>query len=167
MKKIFFALSSLFDRPIILWWLLTLGTISFVLGISMPMMTISKLIIIRDSFSILTGLLDLIKGGQIIIFLLVAGFSVVLPLLKISTLYLLLSKKTSSSRHKKILHAMHEYGRWAMLDVMIVALLVVTVKLGAIASIQVHSGLYIFGFGAILLMVVTGKVSKLVQQSTD
>jgi len=54
---------------------------------------------------------------------------------------------------------------WAMLDVMIVALLVVTVKLGAIASIQVHSGLYIFGFGVILLMTVTGKVSKLVQQS--
>jgi paraquat-inducible protein A len=62
---------------------------------------------------------------------------------------------------------MHEYGRWAMLDVMIIALLVVTVKLGAIASIQVHSGLYIFGLGAILLMVVTGKVSKLVQQSTE
>ena len=62
---------------------------------------------------------------------------------------------------------MHEYGRWAMLDVMIVALLVVTVNLGAIASTQVHSGLYIFGLGAILLMVVTGKVSKLVQQSTE
>ena len=60
---------------------------------------------------------------------------------------------------------MHEYGRWAMLDVMIVALLVVTVKLGAIASIQVHSGFYIFGLAALLLMIVTGKVSKLVQQS--
>jgi paraquat-inducible protein A len=49
----------------------------------------------------------------------------------------------------------------------LVALLVVTVKLGAIASIQVHSGLYIFGLEAILLMAVTGKVSKLVQQSTE
>jgi paraquat-inducible protein A len=163
----FFTLSSLLDKPIILWWALTLGTLLFVLGISLPMLTISKFIIIRDSFSILTGLLDLLEGGQIFIFLLVAGFSVVLPVLKISTLYLLLSKKTSSGQYKKKLHTMHEYGRWAMLDVMIVALLVVTVKLGAIASIQVHSGLYIFGLGAILLMVVTGKVSKPVQQSTE
>ena len=152
---------------IILWWALTLGTLLFVLGISLPMLTISKFIIIRDSFSILTGLLDLLEGGQIFIFLLVAGFSVVLPVLKISTLYLLLSKKTSSGQYKKKLHTMHEYGRWAMLDVMIVALLVVTVKLGAIASIQVHSGLHIFGLGAILLMVVSGKVSTLVQQSTE
>jgi len=167
MKKMFFTLSSLLDKPIILWWALTLGTLLFVLGISLPMLTISKFIIIRDSFSILTGLFDLLEGGQIFIFLLVAGFSVVLPILKISTLYLLLSKKTSSGQYKKKLHTMHEYGRWAMLDVMIVALLVVTVKLGAIASIQVHSGLYIFGLGAILLMVVTGKVSKLVQQSTE
>ena len=107
----FFTLSSLLDKPIILWWALTLGTLLFVLGISLPMLTISKLIIIRDSFSILTGLFDLLEGGQIIIFLLVAGFSVVLPVLKISTLYLLLSKKTSSGQYKKNLHTIHEYGR--------------------------------------------------------
>lgn len=166
MKKIFYAFSTLFDRPVILWWALTLGALLFSLGISLPMLTISKLIIIRDSFSILTGLFDLLEGGQIIIFLIVASFSVVLPVLKISTLYLLLSKKTSRDKHNKILHAMHEYGRWAMLDVMIVALLVVTVKLGAIANIQVHSGFYVFASGTILLMIVTGKVSKLVQRST-
>jgi paraquat-inducible protein A len=165
MKRIFYTFSTLFDKPVILWWALALGTLLFSLGISLPMLTISKFIIIRDSFSILTGLFDLLESGQIIIFLLVAAFSVVLPVLKISTLYLLLSKKTSSTQYKKILHIMHEYGRWAMLDVMIVALLVVTVKLGAIASIQVHSGFYIFGLAALLLMIVTGKVSKLVQQS--
>lgn len=161
MKKIFYAISSLLDRPGVLWWALTLGTLSFALGISLPMLTISKLIVIRDSFSILTGLFDLVVSGQIVIFILVAAFSVVLPILKISTLYLLLSKKTSGPRQKKILHIMHEYGRWAMLDVMIVAILVVTIKLGAIASIQVHSGLYVFGLGALLLMIVTGKISKI------
>jgi paraquat-inducible protein A len=163
MKNIFSAIPSFLDRPRCLWWALTLGTLLFILGISLPILTISKLIFIRDSFSILTGLFDLLKDGQILIFLLVAAFSVVMPVLKISTLYLLLSKKTNRSQHKKNLHFMHEYGRWAMLDVMIVALLVVTVKLGAIASIQVHSGLYVFGIGTILLMIVTGKVSKLVK----
>ena len=56
---------------------------------------------------------------------------------------------------------MHEYGRWTMLDVMVVAMLIVTVKLGVIASIQVHVGLYLFGLAVLLLMFITSKVSKL------
>ena len=53
---------------------------------------------------------------------------------------------------------MHEYGRWAMLDVMVVAILIVSVKLGAIASIQVHAGLYIFGIAVLLIMFITQQV---------
>lgn len=53
---------------------------------------------------------------------------------------------------------MHDYGRWAMLDVMVVAILIVTVKLGAIASIQVHSGLYVFGLAVLLIMFITHQV---------
>jgi len=30
---------------------------------------------------------------------------------------------------------MHQYGKWSMLDVFVVALLVVAVKLGAVASV--------------------------------
>ncbi len=59
---------------------------------------------------------------------------------------------------------MHEYGRWAMLDVMVVAVLIVTVKLGAIATIQVHAGLYIFGASVVLLMFITHRVVKLTAQ---
>ena len=50
---------------------------------------------------------------------------------------------------------MHDYGRWAMLDVMVVAMLIVTVKLGAIASIQIHPGLYVFGAAVLLIMLIT------------
>ena len=53
---------------------------------------------------------------------------------------------------------MHDYGRWAMLDVMVVAILIVTVKLGAIASIQIHAGLYIFGTAVLLIMLITQQV---------
>ena len=159
----FFKTSSYLNNPRFLWWLLTLTVLLFVFGLFLPMMTISKLVFIRDSFSIVSGLYDLLIDGQIIIFLLVAGFSVFLPILKIGTLYILLSSKTAKNNHKKILHYMHEFGRWAMLDVMIVSLLVVTVKLGVIASIQVHPGLYVFGLAALLLMIITGKVVKLME----
>ena len=56
---------------------------------------------------------------------------------------------------------MHEYGRWAMLDVMVVAVLIVTVKLGALASIEIHPGLYIFGTAVLLIMFATQQVVSL------
>jgi paraquat-inducible protein A len=53
---------------------------------------------------------------------------------------------------------MHDYGRWAMLDVMVVAMLIVTVKLGVIATIQIHAGLYVFGSAVLLIMFITQRV---------
>lgn len=88
-------------------------------------------------------------------------FSVILPLAKILVLFNLLSPTTHHPEYrKKLLHLMHDYGRWAMLDVMVVALLIMSVKLGAIASIQVHSGLYIFAAAVILIMLITHQVVK-------
>ncbi len=68
---------------------------------------------------------------------------------------MLVAKSLSDAKLKRYLHLMHEYGRWAMLDVMVVAILIVTVKLGAIASIKVHIGLYVFGAAVLLIMLVT------------
>jgi paraquat-inducible protein A len=56
---------------------------------------------------------------------------------------------------------MHDYGRWAMLDVMVVAMLIVMVKLGAIVSITIHSGLYVFGSAVLLIMYITHHVVRL------
>ena len=60
---------------------------------------------------------------------------------------------------------MHDYGRWAMLDVMVVAMLIVSVKLGAIASIQIHAGLYVFGGAVLLIMLITQQVVRLYEQT--
>lgn len=145
-------------------------------GLAAPMITMSKFVYIRSSFSVLSGVYELLKNGQIILFVLVAGFSVVLPVVKIFFLFKILlntSKHNGGTRYsiavsrtyiQRYLHLMHEYGRWAMLDVMVVAVLIVTVKLGAIATIQVHAGLYIFGASVVLLMFITHRVVKLTAQ---
>ena len=79
---------------------------------------------------------------------------------------LLMTDRTDNSKTKRYLHLMHDYGRWAMLDVMVVAVLIVTVKLGAIASIKVHLGLYVFGAAALLIMLITHKVVHLANKSS-
>jgi paraquat-inducible protein A len=93
---------------------------------------------------------------------------VLIPLAKISLLFKLLQSDDKPHPIKmKLLRLMHDYGRWAMLDVMVVAMLIVTVKMGAIASIQIHPGLYVFGAAVLLIMLTTQSTVRLLESQSD
>ena len=137
------------------------------LGFITPMLTITKFMVVHNSLSIISGIKQLFLDGQYLLFIVIAGFSIVLPVAKILLLFNLLHPNTTHpDRRKKLLHMMHDYGRWAMLDVMVVAILIVTVKLGAIASIQIHAGLYIFGAAVLLIMFITQQVVSMNSNAT-
>lgn len=147
-------------------WLLVVASLLLLAGFVSPIMTITQLIWISHSFSIVSGVWQLWQEGHVLLFLLIAGFSIILPIAKILLLFNLLHPNTTQVQHrKKLLHLMHNYGRWAMLDVMVVAMLIVSVKLGAIASIQIHAGLYVFGSAVLLIMLITHHVVKLYDQA--
>lgn len=141
---------------------LAITTALFIAGIFLPMVTISQFIVIESSFSVVSGVLELLRNGHILLFIIVALFSIIIPLLKIAVLFrLLAARMLTSPATRRYLRLMHDYGRWAMLDVMVVAVLVVTVKLGAIASIEVHYGLYLFGLAVLLIMLITHRIVRL------
>ena len=128
-------------------------------GLVSPIITLKKFVLIENTFSVLGGAIELLKEGRYFLFLVITGFSVVLPLLKIGVLFRLLAIEADKTHHlDKYLHWMHLYGKWSMLDVFIVAVLVVSVKLGVIASVEVRYGLYAFAVAVILTMYVTAKV---------
>jgi paraquat-inducible protein A len=146
--------------------LLVITALLFTVGLFTPMVTISKLIVFENSFSVASGIMELLQNRQYPLFVLIAGFSVVLPVLKLWLLWRLSSSSAEPTvRIRKWLRLMHDYGRWAMLDVMVVAVLIMTVKLGAIASIQVHFGLYIFGAAVLSIMVITHQLMKLMESA--
>ena len=142
--------------------LLVIASGLLIVGLILPMMTITKLVMFSNSFSVLSAVLELLENGQVLLFMIVAGFSIVVPILKIGVLFkLILNHSGNSALVNRLLHLMHEYGRWAMLDVLVVAILIVAVKLGAIASIEVHSGLFVFGISILLIMFITRRVVSL------
>lgn len=145
-----------------LWWLLLMACVLLILGLGSPMLTISQFVVIRSSFSVLSGISELFLNGHFLLFLIVALFSLVLPMLKIWILFSIVSNRRGNSKTiRRYLHLMHDYGRWSMLDVLVVAILIVMVKLGTIASIQVHFGLYVFGAAVLLIMFITNRVVTL------
>jgi paraquat-inducible protein A len=51
-----------------------------------------------------------------------------------------------------------------MMDVFVAALLIVTVRLGAMADVKIHFGLYAFAASVILTMITT---SSIIQRTTS
>ena len=139
--------------------LLLVTSLLLLAGFVLPMLTLTKFLVIANSFSIISGLVALYEQGQWLIFIAIGLFSVVIPLLKVGLLFLLLFHgEVRSPRYARLLKLMHDYGRWAMLDVMVVAVMIVTVKLGVVAQIEIHPGLYIFGAAVLLIMYITHRV---------
>lgn len=128
-------------------------------GLVAPIVTLEKFLLIENTFSVLSGIYQLLQEGRWFLFLIIGGFSVLLPLLKLYVLFRLLGRHCRNAvQLRHYLHWMHLYGKWSMLDVFIVAVLVVAVKLGAIAQVEMHYGLYAFAASVLLTMFVTARV---------
>ena len=137
-------------------------------GLVAPIITLNKFVLIENTFSVFSGALELFSEGKFFLFIIITGFSIALPLLKIGVLHKLLSAKESNADSlSKYLHWMHLYGKWSMLDVFVVAVLVVAVKLGAIASVEMRFGLYLFAAAVLLTMYVTARVVNLTNKLRD
>lgn len=142
--------------------LLLITTICLGVGLIAPILTLEKFYIVENTFSIVSGLGQLLEEKKFFLFVVILIFSVLLPMLKLAILFrLLLLRDAANEKMHRYLHLMHQYGKWSMLDVFVVALLVVAVKLGAVASVETHYGLYAFGTAVLLTMVVSARVIHL------
>jgi paraquat-inducible protein A len=108
--------------------------------------------------TIMSGVLSLIQDGSWPLALLVFVASIVVPLLKLIALgWLLLSvarKSRASPLHRARLFRLVEFiGRWSMLDVYAISLLVALVQIRSLAIIQVGLGALAFGAVVVLTML--------------
>ena len=145
---------------LVLWLLVSL---MLLVGVFAPMFTFTTFWIFDDRFSLVTGVYRLLEQGEPLLFLLVFGFSILMPVYKMYLLFRLIRAAgvdtARVARYRKWLDVM---GKWSMLDVFVVALLVMTVKLGAVADITIHYGLYVFAAAVIASMLL----SQLVEAAT-
>ncbi len=96
--------------------------------------------------SLLSGVAALWGQGYWLVGGVVLLFSVVLPPLKLAALGLLSAGAGTLGHHHRALtyRTVEALGRWGMLDVMLVAILVAFVKLGGLVSIHAGPGLTAF-----------------------
>jgi len=122
----------------------------------LPILSMSKLGFHNES-TIWQGVVELWKSGTHGIATLVLLCSIVIPLTKIVGLfYLCVTWQVQSPKHNSMLLRLIEViGRWSMLDVLLVAILVAIVKLGSFASVKPELGLVAFAGVVVLTMIAS------------
>jgi paraquat-inducible protein A len=140
---------------------LMLGTSLVFLGIGLfaPLVTLETFFIFSDTVSLASALWRLLQEGHLALFALLGTFSVLFPILKLALLAALWNfAEHDGQRYRKHLRWLAQYGKWSMLDVFVVAVLIAAAKSGGVASIQARAGLYAFAAAVILTSWTTSRV---------
>lgn len=133
-------------------------------GLYAPVLTIQKKILFWEegnTFSIISGCISLFREGHIFLSVIIFFFSVVFPVAKLIALLSIWALKFSERRRQSVLTWLEALGKWSMLDVFVVAIIVVTVKLGSLANAQPRGGIYAFAAAILLTMMATFQIDRL------
>ncbi|HUJ99012.1 MAG TPA: paraquat-inducible protein A [Stellaceae bacterium] len=114
-------------------------------GVSLPMLVVREFFIYGQRLSILDGVTALLNAGDWPLAMILVLFSIVLPLVKIGTLLALWWQREQGRLPRGwLIRSLEWSGRWAMLDVFVVALAIVAMKAHAFTEAYVAGAVYPF-----------------------
>lgn len=129
-----------------------LGALGFYFaGIFLPFTTVSKLWLFNNQISVYHGLIVLWKSGELFLFLILFVFTICFPFIKMNCLLALwLYPRLKADQARAFYRFVSHLGKWSMLDVFVVAILVLTIKSTGVASIKVGEGFFLFFLSVML-----------------
>lgn len=138
------------------WALVIAGLILYIPANMLPIMTVTSLGT-TQSDTILSGIFYLFLHGMWPLALLVFFASVVVPMLKLvalSSLLISVQKRTTwrPLDRTRLYRITEVVGRWSMVDIYVVTILVALVKLGNLADIEAEPGAVFFGAVVVVTM---------------
>lgn len=144
-------------RGVLTVWLL-LGMAAFIAGISLPMMTLTKMIWFDNTFTVLSGIGALLADETFGLGMLLMVFSVIFPAVKfLAMLAYVLVYPPLPRALVQFQYALGKVAKFSMLDVFVVAVMLMVVKLGALAAVEIHGGIYWFTL-AVLVSLSAGLI---------
>jgi len=143
------------------WALLVASMLLYIPANLLPMMTTASLMGSQED-TIMSGVVFLWESGSWPLALVVFFASVMVPLLKILALIYLTASVQSRSRRRLMqrarLYRLVEFvGRWSMLDIYVITILVALVQFQGLATIQ--AGPAAVAFGAVVVLTMFAAMS--------
>jgi paraquat-inducible protein A len=114
-----------------------------------------------DAVSVVGGIFTLFKEGEYFLFLVLTLFTLVFPCVKLGLLAVIWAEREHNLTRVRNLHGWVEHlGKWSMLDVFVVAILIVAMKSASVAEIHIGFGLYLFTFSVIATQLASAVVAR-------
>lgn len=141
--------------------LLILAAGTLALGLTLPILDVEKFVFWQSEYSVITGVANLFEANEYLLGFVILLFSIVFPIAKLGVLAALWWGKLTHEQRFALLRRLEQVGRWSMLDVFAVAILVVAGKLGMVADVRARVGIYLFAAAILVSMLATWRVKRL------
>lgn len=143
---------------------LILSTVLLMRGLSLPLLYSQK-VFWQSTYSVWTGIVDLWGMNEYGLAAVLFFFSIVFPMVKLIALAVIWFVKLPEGKRMGLLHWLGILGKWSMLDVFIVAILIVLVKLGPFVKVEPRVGVYVFAAAIVASMLVTMYIDALARRA--
>jgi paraquat-inducible protein A len=142
------------------WTFLVAAIILYLPANLLPIMDTESLLLGSHSDTIMSGIVVLWRAGSWLLAIIVFVASIMVPMLKmIALLTILIAVHRGVSVHchdlSKLYRLLEIVGRWSMLDIFVVAILVTLVQLQFVANVTPGKGAAAFGAVVVLTMLAT------------
>jgi paraquat-inducible protein A len=146
-------------------YLLVTALLLFGTGIFFPFFHVTKLWVFDDAVSVVGGIITLFHEGEYFLFTVLTLFTLVFPCVKLGLLGVIwLEREHDLAKVLRLHRWVESLGKWSMLDVFVVAILIVAMKSAGVADIHIGSGLYLFTFSVIATQFASVWVAGLLER---
>ena len=139
--------------------LVVLGFVLYIISLYTPILSVQEFYIFEEEITILSTLSILHSGNEWLLYIVILIFTIILPLAKYTLLFTYTLNQTQLMKNKKMIIFLEYISKWAMLDVFIVALFIVSIKLKMLASAETEVGLYLF-VGSIIISIICTQIQN-------
>ncbi|RIA55102.1 paraquat-inducible protein A [Dichotomicrobium thermohalophilum] len=130
------------------------ATVSLVLGLTLPVIELTYFYVWSDTHSFVSIVRALYAEQELFLAGILVVFSILFPVLKL--LYLLVAYATMAAdgrARQRMLNRMSWLGKWSMLDVLVLALVIFYVKASALTEAAALPGIYFFCAAVLMTMI--------------
>ncbi|MGB3081558.1 MAG: paraquat-inducible protein A [Candidatus Omnitrophota bacterium] len=159
------SLREIYPKRYEIPFLLVLSGGLLIFGLTLPVLTLEEMLVMKSTFSVLTGIANLWKDKQPVLAGIIVLFSVIFPITKLSVLLCIWGIRLTEKQRKTIMHWIEMLGKWSMLDVFVVAVTVVAVKFGFMIHAEPRVGVYVFASSILVAMGTAGWMGRLIEKT--
>lgn len=140
--------------------LILVAAVFLMLGLFLPIMRFDSFYFFSKTPSLVGIVSSLWMSGDILLALLVGGFSILFPILKLAALFWGAIRGEGQPTRSRFRRVMPYLSKWSMMDVMLVAIVVFAAKTSGLATAIAQPGLWFYAGSTLISGVILPLVDR-------